>query len=404
MKDVHAPSLQALDVALKPNISIMNKIVTIAISSLLLCSFVYGQTINRPDSLNDGIQTSTLTAVGMNPTVINKIIQEIDADFYPNRHSLLIFKNDKLVLEKYFTGKDQKAWAGDVGVIPHDINTLHDLRSMSKSVVSACVGIAIAQGKIKSVDQKVFDFFKEYKTYDTGAKKKLTIENLLTMSSGFQWNEDVPYDNPENSEIQMTSSKDPIAFILSRPLTAVPGTEWKYNGGTTQLLAEIIKRATGQPVSDFANENIFKKLGITKYEWVVFPGTNNPIAASGLRLRSRDILKFGILYYNKGKWKDYQILPKHWVEQSLRSKVARPETHYSAGGYGYQFWIFKDTIQGKEMEWPAAVGNGDQRIFFDKKNNLVVVMTAGNYNRWDIKNNSFAVLRAIYESFPVITD
>jgi CubicO group peptidase (beta-lactamase class C family) len=200
----------------------------------------------------------------------------------------------------------------------------------------------------------------------------------------------------------MTSSKDLIAFILSRPLTAMPGAEWKYNGGTTQLLAEIIKRDTGQSVADFANENIFKKLAITKYEWVAFPGTSNPIAASGLRLRTRDILKFGILY-NKGKWKDHQIVPKDWIEQSLQSKVARPQTHYSAGGYGYQFWIFKDTIRGKEMEWPAAVGNGDQRIFFGKKNNLVVVMTAGNYNRWDIKNNSFAILRAMYESFPVTT-
>jgi CubicO group peptidase (beta-lactamase class C family) len=129
----------------------MNKIVTLGIFSLLICSFSYGQTFNvaikRPGSLNDGIQAATLAAVGMNPMVVNKIIQEIDSGFYPNRHSLLIYKDDKLVLEKYFAGKDQKAWAGDIGVIQHNVNTLHDLRSMSKSVVSACVGIAIAQGK-----------------------------------------------------------------------------------------------------------------------------------------------------------------------------------------------------------------------------------------------------------------
>ena len=383
----------------------MNKTVTLAIFSWLVCSCGHGQTANvateRPDSLNDGIQTSTLAAAGMNAAVINKIIEGIDSGFYPNRHSLLIYKNDKLVLEKYFRGKDQKVSAGDIGVIEHNPNTLHDLRSVTKSVVSACVGIAIAQRKIKGVNQKVFDFFKEYKSYDTGAKKNLTIEHLLTMSSGLEWNEDVPYDNPENCEIQMTTSKDPIAFILSRPLTSMPGAEWKYNGGTTQLLAEIIKRATGQSVAEFANENIFRKLGITEYEWVVFPGTRNPVAASGLRLRTRDILKFGILYQSKGKWKDQQVLPGYWVEQSLQSKVARSQTHYSDGGYGYQFWVLKDTIQGKEMEWPAAVGNGDQRIFFDKKNNLIVVMTAGNYNKWDIKNNSFAILRKIYESFPV---
>ncbi|MDB5200514.1 MAG: penicillin-binding protein beta-lactamase class [Chitinophagaceae bacterium] len=379
------------------------------LSHLILCLFFFNagfcQTTNgileRPADLKDGIQTSTPATEGMNAAVINDIVKAIDSGFYPNRHGLLIYKNGKLVLEKYFTGRDQKAWAGDIGVVEHNVNTLHDMRSVSKSVVSACIGIAIAQGKIKSVHQKIFTFFPEYEAFDTGTKKDLTIEHLLTMSSGLQWNEDIPYSNPENSEMLMTASKDPLAYIFSQPMAAAPGTVWKYNGGTTQLLAEILRRATGKTADEFANENIFKKLAIADYYWALFPGTKNPIAASGLRLRPRDMLKFGILYQYGGKWQGQQIIPRSWVEQSLLSKVARPETHYSAGGYGYQFWIFKDSIQGKAMEWPAAVGNGDQRIFFDRKNDLVVVMTAGNYNKWDIKNNAYAILKKIYESFPM---
>jgi len=380
----------------------MRKLLSPVIVCLLFLNPVFCQITNRiserPDDLKDGIQTSTLTKEGMNAAVINDIIKAIDTGFYPNRHSLLIYKNGKLVLEKYFTGRDQKAWAGDIGIVEHNVNTLHDMRSVSKSVVSACIGISIAQGKIKSVHQKVFTFFPEYEAFDTGAKKDLTLEHLLTMSSGIQWNEDIPYSNPENSEMKMTASKDPLAYIFSQPMEAAPGTIWKYNGGTTQLLAEILRRATGKTVAEFANENIFKKLAIPNYYWALFHGTDNPIAASGLRLRSRDMLKFGILYQNRGKWQGQQIIPRSWIEQSFTLKISRPE---SIGGYGYQFWIFKDTIQNKVIELPTAVGNGDQRIFFDRKNDLVVVMTAGNYNKWDIKNNAYAILKKIYESFPM---
>lgn len=380
----------------------MRKLLSHLILCLLFFNAGFCQTTNRfsekPDDLKDGIKTSTLAKEGMNAEVINDIVKAIDSGFYPNRHSLLIYKNNKLVLEKYFTGRDQKAWHGDIGVVDHNVNILHDMRSVSKSVVSACIGIAIAQGKIKSVDQKVFTFFPEYEAFDTGTKKDLTIEHLLTMSSGLKWNEDIPYNNPENSEMLMTASKDPLAYILSQPMEALPGTVWKYNGGTTQLLAEIIRRATGKTVAEFANENIFKKLGITTYEWALFPGTNNPIAASGLRLRPRDMLKFGMVYQHGGKWQEQQVIPRSWVEQSFKLKISRPG---SSGGYGYQFWIFRDTIQNKAIELPTAVGNGDQRIFFDRKNDLLVVMTAGNYNKWDIKNNAYAIFKKIYESFLV---
>jgi CubicO group peptidase (beta-lactamase class C family) len=286
---------------------------------------------------------------------------------------------------------------GDLGIVEHNINTLHDLRSVTKSVVSSCIGIAIAKGQIQSVDQKIFDFFPEYEQFNVGSKKDLTIEHLLTMSSGLEWNEEVPYDNPENSEVLMSDSADPLAYILSRPIVTDPGTAWRYNGGTTQLLAEIIKRASGNSVAEFANENLFKELGIIEYEWAEFPGTKNPVAASGLRLRTRDILKFGILYQNNGTWDGKQVVPEAWVEKSFTSGVARP----GDGGYGYQFWIVNDTIQGKAMSWPLANGNGDQIIFFDKKNDLLVVMTAGNYNKWDIENNSHAILRGIFKSFPM---
>jgi len=272
-------------------------------------------------------------------------------------------------------------------------DSLHDIRSISKSVVSACIGIAIQQGKIKSVDQKIFDFFPECAKQDTGLKSMLTIKHLLTMSSGFVWNEDVPYDNPENSEIRMIRSPNPVEYVLSQPMAFPPGKVWKYNGGTTQLLAAIIEKTTGKKIDQFANEYLFQPLGITSFEWVKYPGTDLPAAASGLRLRSRDLLKFGLLYNNNGMWKDKQVIPAKWINESFQAHVERPEGRRKAGAYGYQFWLWEDTIRNAPTSIVASVGNGDQRVFFDKIHDLLVVVTAGNYNKWTIENNAYALLK-----------
>lgn len=339
------------------------------------------------------LSASTLEEVDLDKQVISELIDSIKAGFYPNRHSLLIYKDDKLVLEEYFSGKDEN-WGNDLGTVEHNDTVLHDMRSVSKSIVSACIGIAISQGKIKSVDQPIFDFFKDYQQFNNEGREEITINHLLTMTSGLKWNEEVPYDNPENSEIQMINSEDGIGFVLSRELEAKPGTAWKYNGGTTELLAELIQRVSGQNIHEFAKEFLFKPIGIENSEWTISPSTNSPAAASGLRLTSRDMLKFGVLYHNGGKWGEVQIIPKRWIQESFKSSL-----ELSFGGYGFQFWIFNIDVDGNILKIPAAVGNGDQRIFFDQKNDLVVVTTSGNYNKWDIENNAEAVLKKIYTSF-----
>ena len=351
--------------------------------------------LSPPPELNDGIKISTLSKSGINADSISKLTSEISSGVFPNIHSLLIYKNGLLVYENYFPGKDE-SWGNPLGVVKHTASDLHDVRSISKSVVSACVGIAIAQGKIKNVEQRVFDFFPEFSAYDTGVKKLFSIKHLLTMTSGLRWNEEVPYNNPENSEIQMIRSKDPIEFVLSRPNTSTPGMQWQYNGGTTQLLAAIIEKTTGKRVDQFAREYLFEPLGVTQFEWVKYPGSENPAAASGLRLRPRDLLKFGILYRDKGNWNGAQVIPVTWVEQSFHPSVKRP-----GGSYGYQFWLWDDTLRNKPLKMRACIGNGDQRIYYDEKNDLLVVTNAGNYNLWTIKNNSYAILRRIYNSFEV---
>ena len=348
---------------------------------------------SQPERTNDstpteeGIQMASLESAGIDSALMVSLTDAIQSGQYPNIHSLLIARDNKLVYEKYFEGNDEQ-WGQDLGIVTFTKDSLHDVRSISKSVVSACIGIAIAQGKIKSVDQKISEFFPEYPVIQEGEKSELTIKHLLTMSTGLRWNEDVPYNDPENSEIQMILSPDPIAFVLRQPLESPPGEVWEYNGGTTQVLAAIIEKVAGVKVDAFAGEYLFKPLGITTFFWTKYPDTDEPAAASGLRLRPRDLLKFGLLYAQQGQWNNQQILPADWVAASFQTHIDRPGC-----GYGYQFWTISDTIMNTPVQWVAAIGNGDQRIYFDQNQELIVVATAGNYNQWNIEKNTQALLK-----------
>ena len=234
-----------------------------------------------------------------------------------------------------------------------------------------------------SIDDPIINYFQEYEELFDERKRKITLRHLLTMTSGFEWNENVSYVNPRNSELRMDLSSDPVHYILSRPLEAEPGVHWNYSGGNTQLLAEILRIASGMTIDQFAETELFQPLGIEKYEWVYLK-KNMPAAASGLRLRSRDLLKFGMLYMNPS---EQNILSAEWIEQSLSSQVKREEP---GTGYGFQFFTYTEAVGDRQVLIQEARGNGGQRVFFCRAMDLLVVITAGNYNQWDIANDSHA--------------
>lgn len=363
--------------------------------AITACKEKSSQPASSQPKIEEGIEFAQPSSVGIDTTELNKMTSAIKSGEYPNIHSVLIAKNGKLIYEKYFPGKDE-ILGNSIGFVNHHKDSLHDVRSVTKSVVSACIGIALSQGLIKSIDQPVWEYFPEYAAQNKGNKSSLTIKHLLTMTSGLDWNENLPYTDPANSEIQMDKSADPILFVLSRKLVSEPGTQWNYNGGTTQVLAAIIKKASGVEVDEFAMKNLFSPLGISNFHWIKFEdslrGSNVPLAAAGLRMRSRDMLKFGILYMNRGSWNHKEILTEAWVADSHKSQITRGDLRSGKGGYGYQFWTFQKGYSTDTTEIATAVGNGDQRIFFDPKNELLVVITAGNYNQWTIKNNAAALL------------
>lgn len=337
-----------------------------------------------PKQLNDGINIGNASDIDTSKIVsLTKLILKNE---FPNFHSLLIAKDNRLVYENYFSGTDEIS-GKKLGYIEHSIDDLHDCRSISKSITSICIGMAVKQRLVKSIDEPIVQYFPEYEEYFDTLKRQITIKHLLTMTAGFEWNEDISYRDPKNSELQMDLSINPIKYILSRPIITAPGSKWNYNGGQSQLLAQIILKVSGLTVDKYAEKNLFIPLGISKYNWLTLK-KNMPAAASGLRLRSRDLLKIGLLYMNDGIWNGAQIVDKEWANNSLSSIVTREDNK----GYGFQFWTYADTVNNKSFHISEAKGNGGQRIFFCKELNLLVVTYAGNYNKWDIVNDSHKAL------------
>jgi CubicO group peptidase (beta-lactamase class C family) len=335
-----------------------------------------------PKALNDDIVVDKLSDVGIDSTRIGKLTNLILSDSMANVHSLLIMKDKKLVYERYFAGRDQKH-GKHLGYIAHNLYQLHDCRSISKSVVSACIGIALKNKVIENIDEPIKKYFPEIKDSLEGT---ITIRHLLTMTSGLEWKEMGNYGNLFNSENLMSISFNPTKYILNKEVTSKPGQKWNYSAGNTQLLAEIIYRKSGLKIDAFAEKYLFLPLGIRRFEWVDLTFKHIPAAASGLRLSSRDMLKFGLLYANNGNWNGKQILDTSWVRQSLSSFIKRPDLNkykIKDGGYGYQFWIYAEPIQDRLIEIVEAKGNGGQSIFICNSLNLVVVTTGGNYNQAD---------------------
>lgn len=336
-----------------------------------------------PQSISDGVPIRDINTYNLDEDLIDNEINNV--------HSVLIYKDDALFYEKYLCGKDEKH-GKNLGKIKHSIYTLHDTRSVSKSVVSSCIGIAIKKGLIQNENESIKNYFP---CLENNEKGEITIKDLLTMSSGFCWHEIGNY-NGLNDETKMDLNNDPISFVLKKDLITPPSLLWNYCGGNTQLLAEIIVKVSGQNICEFASENLFNPLLIDNMEWTKLKVKKIPAAASGLRLTSRSLLKFGMLYLNKGMFNNEQILDSNWVNKSLSNLIQRPDfssLNLENGAYGYQFWTYEFNINNTTVNIVEAKGNGGQSIFLCRELNLVVVITAGNYGKSKYNKIPYQILK-----------
>lgn len=324
----------------------------------------------------DPWQSLTPEAAGFRPDVADSLDSAFAEGRLEGLHAVVVTRHGKLVFERYYQGQDQR-WGTSLGEVKFDAATKHDLRSVSKSIVGLLYGIALAEGLAPPLDAPIVESFPEYPDLLADPqRRRMTVAHALTMKLGLQWNESLPYDDPNNSEIAMEFAPDRYRFVLSRPFLMDPGKMWQYNGGATALLGKLIADGSGQPLFDFAKDRLFTPLGITDVEWV--RGMDGEAAAaSGLRMRPRDVAKVGQILLDGGQWKGKSIVPGDWLEASFTPRARA----FGDIEYGYQWWLGASPNSG--MRWIAGFGNGGQRLVVIPDLAIAIVITAGNYNQRD---------------------
>ncbi len=317
------------------------------------------QNTNTPESLNDGWITANLDEVEIQKEKLITLIDSINADVHVNMHSVLIAKGNKLVFEAYFDG--------------FNANIPHDLRSASKSISSAMIGIAIDDGIINSVDDPLYDFIPSAFQYTKDSlKANIRIKDLLTMSSGL----DV---NKEASENNYQSSSNPwLETVLNAPMVKKPGTYADYGSANPFLLGVILNERLNEHLADYMDKKLFTPLGITNYVNQTDDSKDTPYFGGGMLLTPRDLLKFGQLYLNNGQWNGQQIISKKWVSESF-GQYGRLQDTKDKNEYGYLWWHDTYRIKKKNVKTIEARGAGGQFIFIIPELEAVVVTTAGNF-------------------------
>jgi len=281
---------------------------------------------------------------GMDAALLGQMLEAIDEQNL-NINSLVVVHNGYIVFEKYYP--------------PYKQDTLNEIYSVTKSVVSALIGIAIQEGHINSVDDLVLDFFPE-RTFENenDLKQSITLEHLLTMSSGLEWDFD-----------EMVASRDWVQYVLDKPMYIKPGTAFHYNSGNAHVLSAIIQETSGLNTQDFAQQHLFDFLGISEIKWQRdIDGIS--IGGWGLKMTPRDMAKLGYLYLNQGRWDGRQIIPTEWITASIKRYVQVPEPLEPWDLYmGYLWWLHEDGLY-------AAHGMKGKFIYVIPESDLVVVITA----------------------------
>jgi CubicO group peptidase (beta-lactamase class C family) len=319
----------------------------------------YNYRYTIPEELNDGLSTGDIIKAGLNTGLLKMMVNKIVASKYRNVHSVLIIKDGKLVFEEYFYdyGRD----------------SLQEQRSASKSAVSALAGIAVHQGIIK-INDRVISYFPEYKLANNSElKQRITIKDMLSNQSGLSYDE--AFDKAAGNENTMSYTDDWVKYTLDLPMLDTPGTKGRYASGNPITIGRIIEKASNMSLHDFAVKNLYGPMGITNFKWNFKPDKSNAENYCEVFLRPRDMAKFGLLYLNNGVWNNKQLVPAEWVKESTSKKSV-----VQGVDYGYLWWLKYLDSDGKRYHTAAAQGNGGQKIYIFKPQNMVVVVTGGNFN------------------------
>ena len=327
-----------------------------------------------PAKLDDGWATSQPQEQGLDPRLICAIGARLSAWKDANVHAIVIVRHGVLVYEEYLAGEDQN-WGKRLGRIAYDGDMVHDLRSVTKSVTSLVVGIALDRGWIKSLDAPVWSFFPEYADLRSPEKERIRLRHLLMMATGLEWDETIPYSNSENSENKLYEAVDPYRYVLEQPVADPPGKVFNYVTGAPTLIGAVLHKATGKQIDDLEKQILFNPLGIKQAESTRFDN-GDTMAGGGLRLRPRDLAKIGQLVVAHGMWNGQQIVPAAWVEGMITPRLNAYQMYF----YGYYWWLGRSLLDGRQIDWIAGRGYGGQRLIIVPSEDMVMVVMAGRYD------------------------
>lgn len=251
---------------------------------------------------------------------------------------------------------------------------LHTMQSISKTVTSAIIGVAVTRGDFKAgLETPVLSYFDVAKVENVDdRKRRMTLQNVLTMTTGLAWIEDVPYDDPRSDSSLMEATDDWVQYVIDKPMAQEPGAVFNYSSGATELLAYIFQKETGQDIDAYGEKYLFAPLGIKHYWKRTYRGVVD--TEGGLYLTGADLAKIGYLYLNAGVWDGKRLISEAWVRQSLTPAI---DTGWQGLKYGFKWWL-QPSKDGKEYIW-HGIGFGGQRLMVFPAEQLIATFTG-----WDI--------------------
>jgi CubicO group peptidase (beta-lactamase class C family) len=299
------------------------------------------------------LQRATPDFLGVDPGGIERFLDELDR--VPGARSVVVVYRDRVIAEAYWTGTAA---------------TLHHVRSVTKSVTSTLVGIAIDRGFIEDEDQRMIDYLPSSLWPQNAAKDEIRIRHLLGHTSGLQWEENREF-------MTWAGSSNPVRFILNRPLVSEPGTDFNYSTPATHVLSAVLREATGVDVEVFADSYLFSPLGISSWRWEGDP-LGYPFGGHGLQLRTEDMAKLGMLFLHRGRWGEQQVISSEWVGAATRAHYQGSADWGVAEGvsYGFLWWL----ASAGETGFFMALGWGGQFVICVPALDLVVAINA----RWQL--------------------
>jgi CubicO group peptidase (beta-lactamase class C family) len=342
--------------------------------------------------------TATPSAVGINSAVLDSLDQEIRGGRYGNVDRLLVIRHGQLAWDRSYA-HDYDAIYGDSARVrnplnPHDVGSpynyfspwwhpyyrrgsLHTLQSVTKTITSVIVGVAVTRGDFPSIDTSILTWFDTaHIAHIDARKRRLTVRHLLSMTAGIDWNENLPYIDPRNSAVQMEASYDWVSYVINQPMSDEPGTVFNYNSGATELVAHIFRAATGTDLEEYAARHLFAPLGIRNWYWKRTPA-GVVDTEGGLYLDATDLARVWYLFLQQGRWQGKTIVSPQWVTESVAPRV--PVGPSPTGPrYGLAWWLYRNPRDSTDFVWGGSGFGGQFPVAFPENDLLIVI------NGWNI--------------------